>query len=219
MNSSLGHVGSGSLTRDGTPVPPVHCECGVLATEPPGKSYSYFTDEETKYEGGWLTVILFELFPLHYIKQGLPGRKAASTRLTAETRHSAPHPAALDNFRLPQGEEGACGPTQCWTGRGKAGPSLQFRSSPGRVCGIMPWPPITKVFAWCSGFQAVWLSVRKWRHMEAEGGSHGCSEFQQLRSLWLVALPDGPLWCHSLAHVRLSTNVIGWIDRWTDGIT
>ena len=125
----------------------------------------------------------------------------------------------LDNFRLPQGEEGACGPTQCWTGSGKAGPSLQFRSSPGRVCGIVPWPRITKVFARCSGFQAVWLSVGKWRHMEAEGGSHGCSEFQQLRSLWLVALPDGPLWCHSLAHVRLSTNVIGWIDGWTDGIT
>ena len=52
VNSSLGHVGSGSLTRDGTQVPPVHREYGALAIEPPGKSYSYFADEETKYEGG-----------------------------------------------------------------------------------------------------------------------------------------------------------------------
>ena len=98
VNSSLGHVGSGSLTGDGTQVPSLHSECGVLASGPPGKSYSYFTDEETKYEGGWLTLIVFELFHLHYIKQGLPGWEAVSTWLTAETRPSAPHSAALDEL-------------------------------------------------------------------------------------------------------------------------
>ena len=37
--SSLQHVGSSSLTRDGTPGPP-HQQRGVLATGPPGKSHS-----------------------------------------------------------------------------------------------------------------------------------------------------------------------------------
>lgn len=149
---------------------------------------------------------------LYSIKHGWPGWEAAWTWLMAQTQPSGPPSLPGTNFPAAEGEEWSLLPllsagqakgnldrpgrsdhplegfmtlipNVCKTSDPESSSSQAARSKHSGVSLSCCGHANTKVPVLCTGFQALWPTVGKWRHVEAEGGSQCRPELQQTNSI------------------------------------